>query len=219
MLLSIYKRVKHRLGTSSPSSQLLRVANGTIMESEATWKGVVKVNGVSAEVAFEVFDSGGKWDFLFGKTLLETFKAIHNYESNKIIIHRTGGKTTLHNQGHTIAKQEHQPVPPTPVCIVTEEAQPNGDEELSEVEVETFQNNANLFTCMTEPHKPERVQELLCLITIGDNISMEEQQKVRQLISSFTDIFALSVSEVKIVEDAVHHLDIPPEATFSIKNP
>ena len=46
---------------------------------------------------------------------------------------------------------------------------------------------------------------------------MEEQQKVCQLISSFADIFALSVSEVKVANNAVHHLDIPPDATFSMK--
>ena len=35
------------------------------------------MNGISTNIAFEIFDSGGKWDFLFGKTLLKTFKAVH----------------------------------------------------------------------------------------------------------------------------------------------
>ena len=67
---------------------------------------------------------------------------------------------------------------------------------------------------MTYPHKLERVEELLRLVHIGDNLSEEEKQKVQQLISSFADILALSVSKVKVVEDAVHHLDTnesPPE--------
>ena len=42
---------------------------------------------VSTDVTFEVFDSGGKWDFLFGKTLLEAFKAIHNYGNDEITLH------------------------------------------------------------------------------------------------------------------------------------
>jgi hypothetical protein len=79
MSAAMFRKVKHRLGTALPSSQLLRVANGEIVASEAKWRGKIEVNGVSAEVVFEVFDSGGKWDFLFRKTLLETFKAIHDY--------------------------------------------------------------------------------------------------------------------------------------------
>ena len=70
---------------------------------------------------------------------------------------------------------------------------------------------------MTEPHIPERIQELLHLIKIGDDLSKEQTQTVRQLISNFTDIFTLSVSKVKTVESAVHHLDIPPETTFLLK--
>lgn len=70
---------------------------------------------------------------------------------------------------------------------------------------------------MTEPRKPERVQELLRLITIGDDLSTEERGKVEELICSFADIFALSVSEVKVANNAVHRLDIPTDATFSMK--
>ena len=70
----MFRKVKHRLGTTQPSSQLHWVANGMIVGSEATWKGKVEVNGISTDVIFEVFDSGGKWDFLFGKTLLEASK-------------------------------------------------------------------------------------------------------------------------------------------------
>ena len=54
MLTNIFKKVKHRLGTS----QLLREANGTVICSEVRWKGRIKVAGVSTEVTFEVFDSG-----------------------------------------------------------------------------------------------------------------------------------------------------------------
>ena len=67
MSSSMFRKVKHRLGTALPSSQLLRVANGVVVRSEARWEGRIEVNGVQANVTFEVFDSGGKWDFLFGK--------------------------------------------------------------------------------------------------------------------------------------------------------
>ena len=217
MSSSMFKKVKHRLGTALPSSQLLRVANGEIIKSEARWEGKVEVDGVSVGVAFEVFDSGGKWDFLFGKTLLEAFKAIHDYKLDEITVQGNGGKTTLHNQSHIANQLRSQPRSTAPICIVTEETLPDEDEELTEIDIETFQENTNLLTRGTEPHKPERVQELLRLVTIGDDLSTEERQEVRQLISSFADIFALSVSEVKVADDAVHHLEIPPNATFSMK--
>jgi hypothetical protein len=57
---------------------------------------------------------------------------------------------------------------------------------------------------MTHPHKLERVQELLRLVTIGDDLSEDERQKVCKLVSDFADIFALSVSKVKVVENAIH---------------
>ena len=86
-----FNKVKHKLGTWRPSSQLLRVANGVIIQSEAIWEGEIEVKGVRAKVASEVFDSGGRWDFLFGKTLLETFKAIHDYDRDEITISGNGG--------------------------------------------------------------------------------------------------------------------------------
>ena len=206
--------MKHRLGTALPSLQLLRVANGAIVESEARWKGKIEVNGINTNVEFEVFDSRGKWDFLFGKALLEKFKAIHDYESDKITVHRTGGKTTLYNQAHIT---QPQPKPTPPVCIVTDEMQMNGDKDLLEVDMGGLKNNTDLFTRLTWLHKPEHMQELLQLVTIGNELSTEERQKVYQLVSSFADIFALSVSEVKVIEGTIHWLDIPPEASFSMK--
>ena len=91
MSSEVFKRVKHRLGTTLLSSQLLRVENRTIMKSEAMWKGRIEVGSVQADVTFEVFDSGGKWDFLSRKTLLETFKEVHSYE-----------KDHKHMQGHQL---------------------------------------------------------------------------------------------------------------------
>ena len=213
MSSAMFRKVRHRLGTALPSSQLLRVANGAIVKSEAKWEGRIEVNGITANTTFEVFDSGGKWDFLFGKTLLETFKAVHNYESDEITVYGNEGKTTLYNQPQSTT----QPLSTAPVCVITDETQPHGDEELAEVDMEALKNNVNLFTRMTEPHKPERVQELMWLITIGDDLAPEERRTVQQLISEFADIFALSVSEVKTVENAIHRLDIPTDTTFSLK--
>jgi hypothetical protein len=219
MSSSMFRKVKHRLGHATPSSQLLRVANGVIVESEAKWEGRVDINGISARVAFEVFDSGGKWDFLLGKTLLKTFKATHNYESDEITVHGREGTVTIHNQSHIARNMQPatQPAPTVPICVVTDNTQLQDDEELTEVNIEALKKDTNIFTRMTDPHKPERVQELLRLITIGDDLRPEEREAVQKLISDFADIFALSVSEVKTVDNAIHHLDIPPDANFSLK--
>ena len=143
MSTTMFKKVKHRLGTSKPSNQLLRVANGVVVQSEARWEGTIEVDGVSATVAFEVFDSGGKWDFLFGKTLLETFRAVHDYKTDEIIVHGKGGETTLYNQLH-IRDQSH-PTPTTlaPICVISNDTQPERDEENAELEIniDVFKGN------------------------------------------------------------------------------
>ena len=210
-----FNKVKHKLGTWRPSSQLLRVANGVIIQSEVIWEGEIEVKGVQAKVAFEVFDSGGRWDFLFGKTLLETFKAIHDYDRDEITISGNGGRTTLCNQTHTTS--QHQPPATSPVCVVTNESQHDDEEQPSEISIEAFQGNNKLFTRLDNPFKPERVEEVLRLVTIGDDLSPDQRQKVQDLVRSFVDIFALSVNEVKVADNATHRLDIPKDATFSMK--
>ena len=114
-----FRKVSHRLGTALLSSQLLRVANRTVIQSEAKWKRKVEVKGVSTDVVFEAFDSGGKWDFLFGKTLLESFKAVHDYEGDTITIQGNNREAILDNQACTASQTT--PTPTTPICVVTEE--------------------------------------------------------------------------------------------------
>ncbi|KIK11735.1 hypothetical protein PISMIDRAFT_122151 [Pisolithus microcarpus 441] len=70
MCAKTFCAIKHELQGWQPSKQTLRMANGTIVQSEATWSGTVNVAGVEAKGTFEVFDSRGGWSFLFGKPLL-----------------------------------------------------------------------------------------------------------------------------------------------------
>ena len=141
-----FKRVGHRLGTSTPSSQLLRVAKGVIVQSEAKWKGEIEVNGVRAEVVFEVFDSGGKWDFFFRKTLLETFKATHDYELDEITLRDKDKRMTLRNQAHVTSWATNHSMPETPICLITKETSKEDKDEPSEISMEAFQGDSNLFT-------------------------------------------------------------------------
>ena len=83
------------------------MANGVIVPSQATWIGVIDLGGAEVEGVFEVFDSGGGWAFLFGKPLLRTFKAKHNFEDDTVTI--TGANnvsTTLENSLVTIRADE-----------------------------------------------------------------------------------------------------------------
>lgn len=70
MCSSIFDKVKHRLHNFQPSVKHLRMANGTIVASEAQWSGIIELDGVRTRGQFEVFNSGGGWAFLFGKPML-----------------------------------------------------------------------------------------------------------------------------------------------------
>ena len=62
------------------------MADGRLVPSAGVWKGRVTVKGVSRESAFEIFKSNGAWAMLFGKPLLRTFNAIHDYTEDSIRI-------------------------------------------------------------------------------------------------------------------------------------
>ncbi|OCH93944.1 hypothetical protein OBBRIDRAFT_707920, partial [Obba rivulosa] len=73
------------------------------------------------------------------------------------------------------------------------------------------------FTQRSNPWKPECIEAVLRAVTIGDNLNEDQWMQVHNLIAEFADCFALSVSEVLPVKDAVHTLNIPEGATFTKK--
>ena len=74
MSTEAYNRVRHRLSPLGRSTQRLQMANGNVMSPLGCWKGTVELNNTTVEGSFEVFDSGGRWDFLFGKRLMTALK-------------------------------------------------------------------------------------------------------------------------------------------------
>ncbi|KAG1756390.1 uncharacterized protein EDB91DRAFT_1241464 [Suillus paluster] len=74
------------------------MANGTIVNSEAKWSGTIELNGVRAQGQFKVFNSAGGWAFLFGKPLLTTFKATHDYVTDSITVSNESQSMTLANE-------------------------------------------------------------------------------------------------------------------------
>ena len=255
-----FNGIKQHLGHYKPSLRWLRMANGVIVKAVAVWEGEMEIDGVKACGSFEVFDSGGSWEFLFGKPLLTRFNAIHEYKTDTVTVESRGVKAVLENQTKrtkvqdeanqmngkeetksTVGDEETSPsrevttkthvdkelrinavpienVEETPVYITTEDMDSDIDTStIAEIEVEGLQDNKDIFTRATQPWKKERVDEILKQVKIGPDLSTKEREQVRNLLSEWADVFALSVSEVKQVKDAVHRLDIAPGTTFSTK--
>ena len=97
---TLYLTLKNRLTALTPSGRILRVADGRRVPSVGVWKGTVTVKGVIREGTFEIFNSNGAWGMLFGKPLLETFHAVHDYTEDTIQIPQIGSTKweTLSNQ-------------------------------------------------------------------------------------------------------------------------
>ena len=86
----LYRTLKNRLTALTPSERILRVADGRLVPSVGVWKGTVTVKGIKHEGSFEIFNSNGAWAMLFGKPLLKTFNAVHDYSEDTIRIPRKG---------------------------------------------------------------------------------------------------------------------------------
>ena len=98
MSMTKFNQIRNRLGHYSPSLRQLRMADGSIVKAIATWEGEMEIKGVMTRGSFEVFDSGNNWDFLFGKTLLTAFNAVHDYKVDEVTVESGGNKATLKNQ-------------------------------------------------------------------------------------------------------------------------
>ena len=86
MCVTVFEKVKHRLGKWKKSDRQLRMGNGMIVPSLAVWKGKMQLGKVTIEGEFEVFDSGGSWAFLLGKPLLRMFRATQAYWPDTVSI-------------------------------------------------------------------------------------------------------------------------------------
>ena len=81
------------------------MANGIIVPSQVSWRGVINLGGVEARGEFKVFDfdSGGGWAFLFRKPLLHAFKARHNFKDDTVTI--TGDNSISTMLGNSIMRR------------------------------------------------------------------------------------------------------------------
>ncbi|KAG8708652.1 hypothetical protein FRC09_001116 [Ceratobasidium sp. 395] len=68
-----------------------------------------------------------------------------------------------------------------------------------------------------DPFTPERIAEIKSRLTIGKDLTGEQRQQVEDLISEFADVFALSLSEVLLVDLTELRFDIPEGTEFPKK--
>jgi hypothetical protein len=95
---STFALLRERLGNLTPSSKTLLMADGARISSHGRWSGDVSLGGRTARAAFEIFPSRGGWSLLFGKPLLQQFKAIHDYGDDTLMIPSNGSWSTLVNK-------------------------------------------------------------------------------------------------------------------------
>ena len=74
MCSTIFHTVKHQLHNITRSNQKLCMINGTTLQSEVRWTGIININGVKVMGTFKVFNSRGGWVFLLEKPLLMAFR-------------------------------------------------------------------------------------------------------------------------------------------------
>ena len=243
MCVTVFEKVKHRLGEWRMSDKQLRMGNGVIIPSLAVWRGKMRLAEVTVEGEFEVFDSGGSWAFLLGKPLLRTFQAEQAYETdtvsiynnnnkritllNEINIPRTGGdkpgvNLTLDVKQHDRTTGGSSIMNPPPREVPNDSIR-----DLSETNTNTTALPVNITTTTQEailtrehdPYKPERVKRILQEVTIGPDITEAQRTTVQELLKEYADCFALSIKEVNAIPGAVHKLNIPEGATFRTKIP
>ena len=248
MCVTVFEKVKHRLGKWSKSERQLRMGNGVIVPSLAMWKGRMKLGRVVIEGEFEVFDSGGSWAFLLGKPLLRLFRAKQSFEPdtvsirgednkkeillNQIKIPRIGGDKLGVNltldvkQRDAVAGGSSEMKPPS------REVPNNNPLDTTKVHanITTYpvyvtsniapkEDTESILTRESNPFKAERVKKILQEVTIGPDITQNQRQIVEELLKEYADCFALSIKEVNAIPGAVHQLNIPEGATFRTKIP
>ncbi|KAG1726920.1 hypothetical protein EDB19DRAFT_1833266 [Suillus lakei] len=149
------------------------MANGTIIQSQAVWRGEVTIGGIRAHGEFEVFQSSGGWKFLLRKPLLQAFKVVHDYESDEVQVSGIGGTATLYNQApknSAVNIEERGGVHTDGDPIPEEEL----DSLLEEIPTDFLTDDNAIFTRLTQPHNPKWVVWIVKQVQYGPDLSMEE---------------------------------------------
>ncbi|KAJ6491073.1 hypothetical protein C8R45DRAFT_928895 [Mycena sanguinolenta] len=93
MCTGLYSVVRHQIGELRQPGRTLRMANGALVPSIGYWEGYIHFGGATVQAGFEIFPSGCSWSFLFGKPLLESFGAVHDYATDTMTVRGEAGPT------------------------------------------------------------------------------------------------------------------------------
>jgi hypothetical protein len=229
MCSHIYKKIKHRLQGWKPSKHVLCMVNGTLVKSQATWTGKVRLGSIQVEGTIEVFNSSRGWSFLFGKPMLWVFKANHDYEWDTIQVRDSQSVTKLRNQidskyymkhasGEMSMVTDWKQGGKDPLLAVSDEGkQLELGPEWLEVLTEDLEGATSTFTRQQDLFSQSRVDVVLKAIEISDDMTAEQREAVCNLIAKYADCFALSIREVIPAKDTTLRLNIPEEAQLPMK--
>ena len=93
--MAAFEEVKNQLSKLQPSQKVMRMVNGALIPSNGSWSGVVAIGDVRTTGSFEIFASGGAWNILFGKPMLQAFNAVHEYTTDAITLHSNDSESTM----------------------------------------------------------------------------------------------------------------------------
>ncbi|KAJ6630405.1 hypothetical protein B0H10DRAFT_2208070 [Mycena sp. CBHHK59/15] len=94
----VFKKARNCLGNISTPTKTLRMANGVLVDSLVHWEGTLKIDGVRASRAFEIFNSKGGWSLLFSKPLQAAFGVVHDMKADIVTLSAGGHTALLRNQ-------------------------------------------------------------------------------------------------------------------------
>ena len=84
--MEAHSRITKRLSPLQQSNWTLHMADGSLVPSSGLWTGTFEWGPVCVETTCEVFPSGGSWQMLVGKPLLEQTHAIKAYKTDTILL-------------------------------------------------------------------------------------------------------------------------------------
>ncbi|KAL0568612.1 hypothetical protein V5O48_013372 [Marasmius crinis-equi] len=131
------------------------MADGVLVLGIASWNGAVRVKGLEVESLLEVFDSGGQWEVLFGKLLLEKFKAVHNLKKEELVVQKGKEAWRIFNEG--LEKK----IEPKPMVATIKEV-PDEEEDMEPTSKDKVGNLGGVTKYSEAPWDREVLDESLC---------------------------------------------------------
>jgi hypothetical protein len=95
--LHIWNSYGHCLGTLTPTTLNVSVANNQTIPCMGMWSGEVSIGGTNSRTHFAVFDCKGAFDVILGKPWLREVDAVHYYKTDTITINAGTTQTTIDN--------------------------------------------------------------------------------------------------------------------------